>query len=184
MRCDRRQRPASPGDTSSGTDGLKARSAVAIQPGKVDRSPAVTALSARMAVLSARGRMKTGDRLTARSLIGSTFSGRILGETTVAGRPAVRPEISGRGWITGIHQHMLDHSVPSPRDTDSPTHGARDDTDPDRRNRKPTRRPHHPGGRLRLCGGPLRGPAGAGRIIGLNAAGVFYPPIVPPYQGR
>ena len=93
---------------------LRAGAAVAIRPGKVDRSPTGTALSARMAVLHARGQMGEGDRLTAVSLIGSTFAGRILGTTTVAYLPAIRPEISGRGWITGIHQHMLDPSDPWP----------------------------------------------------------------------
>jgi proline racemase len=102
------------GALSDGPQGLEAGAAVAIQPGKVDRSPTGTALCARMAVLHARGRMRTGDRLTARSVIGSTFGGRILGETTVGGRPAIHPEISGRGWITGIHQHMLDPSDPWP----------------------------------------------------------------------
>jgi trans-L-3-hydroxyproline dehydratase len=102
------------GPLAEGEGGLETRAAVAIQPGKVDRSPTGTALSARMAVLHARGRMRTGDRLTARSLINSTFAGRILGETHVAGHPAIRPEISGRGWITGIHQHMLDPSDPWP----------------------------------------------------------------------
>ena len=93
---------------------LRAGAAVAIRPGKVDRSPTGTALSARMAVLHARGQMGEGDRLTAVSLIGSTFGGRILGTTTVGDLPAIRPEISGRGWITGIHQHMLDPSDPWP----------------------------------------------------------------------
>ena len=102
------------GPLLQGTDGLKTRAAVAIQPGKVDRSPTGTALSARMAVLHARGQMKTGDRLTARSLIGSSFSGTILGETKVGTRSAIIPEIAGRGWITGIHQHMLDPSDPWP----------------------------------------------------------------------
>jgi proline racemase len=95
-------------------EGLETGAAVAIQPGKVDRSPTGTALSARMALLHARGVMKTGDRLTARSVIGSTFSGTIISETTVGGRAAIVPEISGRGWITGIHQHMLDPSDPWP----------------------------------------------------------------------
>lgn len=102
------------GPLTQGENGLETGAAVAIQPGKVDRSPTGTALSARMAVLQARGVMKTGDRLSAQSLIGSTFSGRILEETTVRGTPAIRPEISGRGWITGIHQHMLDPSDPWP----------------------------------------------------------------------
>lgn len=95
-------------------DGLRAGAAVAIQPGKVDRSPTGTALSARMAVLHARGEMGLDDRLTAVSLRGSAFTGRILGTTTVGRTPAVLPEISGRGWITGIHQHMLDPADPWP----------------------------------------------------------------------
>jgi proline racemase len=99
--------------TREGTE-LRAGAAVAIRPGKVDRSPTGTALSARMAVLHARGEMGMEDRLTAVSLIGSTFQGRIVGTTTVGGHPAILPEISGRGWITGIHQHMLDPSDPWP----------------------------------------------------------------------
>lgn len=102
------------GPLHEGAEGFETGAAVAIQPGKVDRSPTGTALSARMAVLHARGRMKTGDRLTVRSVIGSTFAGQILGETTVGGQAAILPEISGRGWITGIHQHMLDPSDPWP----------------------------------------------------------------------
>ncbi|EAR51794.1 putative proline racemase protein [Oceanicola granulosus HTCC2516] len=100
--------------TRDGTE-LSAAAAVAIQPGKIDRSPTGTALSARMAVLHARGEMGEGDRLTVRSLIGSTFAGRILGTTEVGGRPAIHPELSGRGWITGTHQHMLDPTDPWPR---------------------------------------------------------------------
>jgi proline racemase len=114
------------GPLAEGADGLETVAAVAIRPGKVDRSPTGTALSARMAVLDARGRMRTGDRLRARSLIGSTFDGRILGETTVGTRRAIRPEISGRAWITGIHQHMLDPADPWPRGYKlSDTWGAR-----------------------------------------------------------
>ncbi|PRY87295.1 trans-3-hydroxy-L-proline dehydratase [Donghicola tyrosinivorans] len=103
------------GPLTQGPDGFETTAAVAIQPGKVDRSPTGTALSARMAVLHAKGIMKAGDRLTARSVIGSQFSGQIMGETTVGTLPAIEPEISGRGWITGTHQHMLDPSDPWPQ---------------------------------------------------------------------
>ncbi len=102
------------GPLTRGAEGLRAGAAVAIQPGKVDRSPTGTALCARMAVLAGRGQMGPDDRLTAVSLIGSTFVGRILGHTTVGGKPAILPELSGRGWITGIHQHMRDPSDPWP----------------------------------------------------------------------
>lgn len=94
--------------------GFNARSAVAIQPGKVDRSPTGTAVSARMAVMHARGQMSEGQKFTAKSIIGSTFAGQIVGTTSVGNTPAIVPEISGRGWITGIHQHMLDPDDPWP----------------------------------------------------------------------
>jgi len=93
---------------------LAASSAVAIQPGKIDRSPTGTAVSARMALLHASGEMAEGESFTARSIIGSEFTGRIAGLTTVGQIPAIIPEISGRGWITGTHQHMLDPSDPWP----------------------------------------------------------------------
>ena len=89
-----------------------ARSAVAIQPGKIDRSPTGTAISARMAILHARGQMKIGDKLTGISIINSRFTGEIVRETTIDGRPAIVPSISGRAWITGTHQHMLDPADP------------------------------------------------------------------------
>ncbi len=94
--------------------GYAARSAVAIQPGKVDRSPTGTAVSARMAVLHAKGLMNEGQSLVAKSIIDSTFTGRIAGLTEVAGRRAIVPEITGRAWITGTHQHMLDPDDPWP----------------------------------------------------------------------
>lgn len=94
--------------------GLRAKSVVSIQPGKLDRSPTGTAVSARMALLHAKGEMQVGDRLTGVSIIGSEFHGKILGETTIGGLPAIRPQISGRGWITGTHQYMLDPSDPWP----------------------------------------------------------------------
>ena len=103
------------GPVTRGPEGLATRAAVAIRPGKVDRSPTGTALSARMAVLHARGQMGLADRLTAVSLIGSRFTGRVLAETQLAGHAAIRPEVSGRAWITGTHQHMLDPADPWPQ---------------------------------------------------------------------
>ncbi len=93
---------------------LTMRNAVTVRPGKIDRSPTGTGLSARMAVLHAQGRMKPGDRLIARSIIDSRFDGRIESETTIAGTSAILPSISGRAWITGTHQHTLDPQDPWP----------------------------------------------------------------------
>ena len=90
------------------------RSAVAIRPGKIDRSPTGTAVSARMAVMHARAQLKVGEGFTGVSIIGSRFAGRIARDTSVAGRPAIVPTVTGRAWITGTHQHMLDPDDPWP----------------------------------------------------------------------
>ena len=94
---------------------LTAANAVAIQPGKIDRSPTGTGASARMAVLRARGEMQVGDRYLARSIIGSEFLGRIEADTTLGGKPAIIPSISGRAWISGRRTEMLDPSDPWPQ---------------------------------------------------------------------
>ncbi|WP_204114985.1 trans-3-hydroxy-L-proline dehydratase [Shimia biformata] len=94
--------------------GLTGKSAVAIQPGKVDRSPTGTAVSARMALMAAKAQFRPGQVFEAVSIIGSRFTGRIAGTTKVGDRNAIVPEISGRGWVTGIHQHMLDPDDPWP----------------------------------------------------------------------
>jgi proline racemase len=88
---------------------------VAIRPGKLDRSPCGTGCSARMAVLHAKGSLKTGERYIGRSIIGSRFDCRIEEEVTVGARPAIVPSISGSAWITGTHQHMLDPTDPWPQ---------------------------------------------------------------------
>lgn len=102
------------GGLTDGAEGLETRHAVAIEPGKMDRSPTGTALSARMALLCATGRMKLGDRLTARSIIDSIFTGRIEEETEIGGLPAIIPSITGSAWITGNFQYLLDPADPWP----------------------------------------------------------------------
>ncbi len=96
-------------------EGWQTRQAVSIRPGKIDRSPCGTGVSARLALMSARGQIGEGQVLRARSLIDGEFTGRIVGRASVDGRPAICPEISGRAWITGIHQHMLDPADPWPQ---------------------------------------------------------------------
>ena len=66
------------------------------------------------AVLHAKGRLDVGEWLNHESIIGSRFVGRILGETTVGGMPAILPSVSGRAWITGFHQYVVDASDPWP----------------------------------------------------------------------
>ncbi|MET0770533.1 MAG: proline racemase family protein, partial [Solirubrobacteraceae bacterium] len=97
-----------------GRDGADARAATSIHPGWLDRSPCGTGTSARLAQLHARGQLATGAAFVNESVIGTRFTGRVVEETTVAGRPAIVPEITGRAWITAMGQYLLDPSDPFP----------------------------------------------------------------------
>ena len=89
--------------------------ATVLPPGRLDRSPCGTGNTARMAVRRARGEVAVGDRVTAKSIIGSVFEAELIGETEVGGRPATLTRISGRAWIHGIHHIGLDPSDPFPQ---------------------------------------------------------------------
>ena len=91
-----------------------ARNATSIHPGWLDRSPCGTGTSARMASLHARGALALGEPFVNESLIGTRFTGRLVEETTVGGLPAVVPEITGRAWVTGMGQYLLDADDPFP----------------------------------------------------------------------
>ncbi len=80
--------------------------------GEVDRSPTGTGVSARLALLHARGGVRTGQQVTIESIVGGCFEGRVVEETTVAGRPAVVPEVGGRAYLTGRHTFFIDPDDP------------------------------------------------------------------------
>ncbi|HVT49923.1 MAG TPA: proline racemase family protein [Dongiaceae bacterium] len=88
------------------------RTCTTLKPGRVDRSPCGTGSSANLAVLAARGEAKTGDVRRSRSIIGGEFEVTMLGETKVAGRPAVLPRITGQGWVYGTEELRIDPADP------------------------------------------------------------------------
>ncbi len=79
-----------------------------LKPGRVDRSPCGTGSSANLAVLHARGLVRTGDRRLSHSIIGGTFTAEMLGETSVGGRRAILPRITGQRYVFGRQQLRLD----------------------------------------------------------------------------
>jgi proline racemase len=87
---------------------------MAIHPGWFDRSPCGTGTSARMAQLWARGQLGLNEDFINESFIGRHFVGRLVEQTTVGDIPAVVPTITGRAWITGTAQYMLDPEDPFP----------------------------------------------------------------------
>ncbi|MBE7470636.1 MAG: proline racemase [Anaerolineae bacterium] len=72
-----------------------------------DRSPGGTGTSARMVHLWAKGQLPLGQEFIHESIIGTLFRGRLIEETAIGSQPAVIPEISGRAFITGMHQFVL-----------------------------------------------------------------------------
>jgi proline racemase len=101
-----------------GSTAQHSRHAMAIHPGWFDRSPCGTGTSARLAQLHARGELAPDTDFVNESFIGTRFTGRIVGETTVgpdgAQRPAIVPTITGRAWVTGTAQWHLDPADPFP----------------------------------------------------------------------
>lgn len=88
------------------------RTCTTLKPGRVDRSPCGTGSSANLAVLHARGELAVGGSRRSRSIIGGEFVAEIIGETTVGGRPAVLPRITGRGWVYGAETLRRDAQDP------------------------------------------------------------------------
>ncbi len=80
--------------------------------GELDRSPTGTAVSGRLGILHAQGRIARDTEIVVESIIGGRFSGRIVGTTTVGGHPAVVPEVGGRAWVTGRHEFLVDPEDP------------------------------------------------------------------------
>ncbi|GAA1360580.1 proline racemase family protein [Streptomyces beijiangensis] len=97
-----------------GSDAELSRHAMAIHPGWFDRSPCGTGTSARMAQLHARGELPLNQDFRNQSFIGTEFTGRLVETTEVAGVPAVVPTITGRAWVTGTAQYLLDPEDPFP----------------------------------------------------------------------
>ncbi|MEY9836500.1 proline racemase family protein [Streptacidiphilus sp. EB103A] len=97
-----------------GSNAERSRHAMAIHPGWFDRSPCGTGTSARMAQLHARGQLPLDQDFVNESFIGTSFTGRLVEATEVAGHPAVVPTVTGRAWITGTAQYLLDPADPFP----------------------------------------------------------------------
>ena len=92
--------------------GADARNAVFYGDKGIDRSPCGTGTSARMAQLAARGELEVGADFVHESIIGSLFHGRVEAATTVGGKPAIVPSISGWARITGFNTILIDDRDP------------------------------------------------------------------------
>jgi proline racemase len=93
-------------------DHADARNIVILGQAQADRSPCGTGTCARMAVLHAKGILKTGERFRHESSIRTVFDSVVLAETEIGGRKAVIPQIACRPFITGFSELVVDEADP------------------------------------------------------------------------
>ena len=95
-----------------GESPLTQRNVTVFADGEVDRSPCGSGTSARLALLDRQGRLPRGAELRHRSIVGSEFRARVVGEADVAGVPGVVTEVEGSAFRTGEHVFTLDPDDP------------------------------------------------------------------------
>ncbi|MBA2277532.1 MAG: proline racemase family protein [Chloroflexia bacterium] len=98
--------------TAPSTGEAHGRNVTVYANGAIDRSPCGTGTSARLACLHADGALGQGERFIHESVIGSVFTGRVVGAKTVDDLVAVETEIRGRGFLTGLHTFVVDPTDP------------------------------------------------------------------------
>ncbi|NTX26736.1 proline racemase family protein [Burkholderia pyrrocinia] len=79
---------------------------------EVDRSPSGSGTSGRVAQLYQRGKLALRETLVNESVVGTTFSGRVVRETAVGDIPAVINEIEGSAHICGFANWIIDERDP------------------------------------------------------------------------
>jgi proline racemase len=80
--------------------------------GAIDRCPCGTGTSAKMAVLHAKGELTLHHPFRHEGLLGTVYTGELVEETEIAGRPGVVPTIGGQAWISGFSNYVLDPTDP------------------------------------------------------------------------
>jgi proline racemase len=94
------------------TGSLTQRNVTIFADGEVDRSPCGSGTCARLATLDQAGQLGDGGVFTHQSIVGSSFTARVLARTTVAGYPAVLPEVTGMAYRIGESTFTLDPHDP------------------------------------------------------------------------
>jgi proline racemase len=93
---------------AEGAGEVHQRNVTVFADGEVDRSPCGSGTCARLAVLADDRRLPAGAALRHDSIVGSTFTGRVLERVDVDGRSAVIPQVSGMAYRTGEHTFVID----------------------------------------------------------------------------
>ena len=81
--------------------GADSRNVCIFAGGEVDRCPTGTGVGGRMAIHYKRGEISINQSMIIESILGSQFSGKIIGTTKFGPYEAVIPEVEGSAYITG-----------------------------------------------------------------------------------
>jgi proline racemase len=65
-----------------------------------------------MAVLRAKGELKLNQPFRHEGLMGTVYTGNLVEEVEIRGRPGVVPTIGGQAWIYGFSNYLLDPTDP------------------------------------------------------------------------
>ena len=99
-------------DLGTAENGVRHRNVTIFADGEVDRSPCGSGTSARLALLDSAAELRRGDILVHDSIIGTTFTGRVVGDAEVAGIHSVVTEVRGSAFKTGEALFTLDEHDP------------------------------------------------------------------------
>lgn len=94
------------------TEGADFKNVVVFGMGQFDRSPCGTGTSAKIATLYAKGKIGINEPFVYESITGTTFIGKVLRETKIGDYNGIVPEITGRAFITGFNQLVVDPDDP------------------------------------------------------------------------
>lgn len=92
--------------------GLRQRNVTVFADGEIDRSPCGSGTSARLAILDSLAELPRGDTLVHESVIGTEFTGEVIGDDEVAGVHAVVTRVRGSAHRTGEATFTLDPDDP------------------------------------------------------------------------
>lgn len=98
--------------TQPGQNGADLRNVCIFADGEVDRSPTGTGVSGRAAIEHARGRLGVGGSMTIESIIGTRFTVRVARATTAGEVAGIVPEVTGRAFITGVQELLIEPGDP------------------------------------------------------------------------
>ena len=82
--------------------------------GVLDRSPCGTGTCAKMAALYAKGELRLGEDFVHEGILGTTFTGRLVRAAQIGSYQGAVPTLSGRAWLTGFGQFVVDPEDPFP----------------------------------------------------------------------